>query len=361
MTVAIILSSVLSVLVLVLGLVLPAINSPTVPFGVRVPAQHANDPTVVRQTRVYRWRVLISGLAAAGLGVLIYALTGETLLLPLTVLLVVGAWYGCFFLAHHEIQAAKAAGGWYEGLRQGIAVDTALRTDPPRFPWLWLAPALIVTVATAVIGVLRYPSMPAVLVVHYGARGAPNRLAAKSVGTAFSLVFVQIGVTALLVGIAAAIFFRSRADIDPARPVGSARWHRRYMSLGAKALLGLVALIDVGMLGSSLLMWTGTVTSWAPLVVVLPILAGVVVAVVFLARNNRVRDEGEQDTGLTHRDDDKYWRGGLFYLNREDHALWVPRRFGLGWTLNFANPRAAMLLAGVLALIGLLITLRFGR
>jgi uncharacterized membrane protein len=360
MTLAIALSSVLSALVLVLALALPSINSPTVPFGVRVPAQHADDPTMVRATRIYRWRVLVSGIIAGGLVAVIYGVTGETLLLPLSVLVLVGLWYGCFFLAHHEIQAAKAAGGWYEGRRPGIAVDTGLRTDPPRFPWLWLAPALLVTLATAVIGVIRYPSMPQMLAVHYGLKGVPNRLAAKSVGTAFSLVFVQIGVTALLMGIAAAIFFGSRPDIDPARPVGSARWHRQYMSLGAKALLGLVAMIDVGMLGSSLLMWTGTVTVWAKLVIVLPILAADLVAVVVLARNNRVPDEGEQDTGLIHWDDDKYWRGGLFYINGEDHALMVPRRFGLGWTLNFGNPRAAMLLAGVVALIALLVTLRFG-
>lgn len=235
-----------------------------------------------------------------------------------------------------------------------------MRTDPPRFPWLWLAPALIVTVVTVLIGVISYPSMPDVLTVHYGANGVPNRSATKSVGTAFTLVFVQTGVTALLVGIAAGIFRSSRPDIDPAHPVSSAHWHRRYMSLGAKALLGLAAIIDVGMLASSLLMWTETVTSWAPLVVVLPILIAIVVAVVVLARNNRVPDEGEEDTGLTHRDDDKYWRGGLFYINREDRALLVPRRFGLGWTLNLGNPRTAMLLAGVLALIGLVITLRFG-
>jgi uncharacterized membrane protein len=100
--------------------------------------------------------------------------------------------------------------------------------------------------------------------VHYGADSSPNRWAAKSVGAAFSLVFVQIGVTALLVGIAAAIVHRSRPDIDPAHPRSSARRHRRYMSLAAKALLGLVAMIDLGMLGSSLLMWTGTITSRQP-------------------------------------------------------------------------------------------------
>ncbi|WP_141305662.1 DUF1648 domain-containing protein [Sinomonas atrocyanea] len=217
---------------------------------------------------------------------------------------------------------------------------------------------MIVTAATGVVGVLSYPSMPEVLAVHH-AKGVPNRLAVKSVGTAFSLVFVQIGVTALLMGIAVSVFFRSRPDIDPAHPAGSARWHRHYMAVGAKALLGLAAMIDVGMLGSSLLMWTGTVTQWAQLVVVLPILAGVVVAVGVLARNNREPGDGEEDTGLTHWDDDRYWRRGLFYVNREDRSLLVPRRFGLGWTLNFGNPRAAMLLAGVVALIGLVITLRF--
>jgi hypothetical protein len=46
--------------------------------------------------------------------------------------------------------------------------------------------------------VLRYPSTPAILAVHYNADGVPNRLAAKSVGTAFSLVFVQGGLTAVI-------------------------------------------------------------------------------------------------------------------------------------------------------------------
>jgi uncharacterized membrane protein len=193
----------LSALVLVLALVLPAVTSPTVPFGVRVPAQRADDPAVVRQTRVYRWRVVVGGIGVAGIGVALYSVTGETLLLPLWVLVLVGVWYGCFFVANHELRAAKAAGNWYGGVRQGIAVDTELRTDPPTFPWLWVAPALIVILVTVLIGVLRYPSMPETLVVHYSANGTPNRVATKSVGTAFSLVFVQLGVTALLVGIAA--------------------------------------------------------------------------------------------------------------------------------------------------------------
>jgi uncharacterized membrane protein len=359
MSVAIILSLVLLGLVLLLALVLPSVTSPTVPFGVRVPAEHAGDLAVAGQARIYRWRVLVGGVVVAGVGVGIYLVTAQPSMLPLSVLALVGLWYWCFFAAHQEIRAAKAAGEWFEGLHQGIAVDTGVRTDPLRFPWPWLAPAVIITVATGVIGVLMYPSMPDVLAVHYG-KGAPDRVTAKSVGTAFSLVFLQIGLTALLAVMTAAIV-RSRPDIDPARPIGSVHWYRRYTALSAKALLGLVATIDLGMLGSSLLMWTGTVTPWAPLVVALPILAAVVAVVLVLARNNRDRDDDdEEDTGLTHRDDDRFWHGGLFYINREDRALLVPRRFGLGWTVNLGNPKTAILLTGVLALITLVITLRLG-
>ena len=32
-----------------------------------------------------------------------------------------------------------------------------------------------------------------------------------------------------------------------------------------------------------------------------------------------------------------HWRWGIFYFNRQDRRLFVPQRFGYGWTLNFAN------------------------
>lgn len=360
MTLAIVISSVLLALVLALGVALPSIADPTVPFGVRIPAQHLGDPAVARQTRLYRWRVLGSGVIAGAVGVAVFAVTGAPLMLPLSVLLLVGAWYACFLLANHALRAAKAAGGWYAGTRQGIAVDTELRTRPPRFPWRWLAPAALIVVVSAVVGLSLYPSMPTTLAVHFGAGGAPDRLAAKTVGTAFALVFLQLGVTGLLAGIAAAIF-HSRADIDPARPAGSARWFREYLVLSAKAVLALAAAIDVGLLGASLLMWTGTVVRWAPLVVVVPVLAGVLATVVVLARHNRGPDpQPDGDTGLVHRDDDRLWHGGLVYANRQDHALFVPRRFGIGWTINVGNPRAGILLAGIAGLIALVVVLRFG-
>ena len=44
------------------------------------------------------------------------------------------------------------------------------------------------------------------------------------------------------------------------------------------------------------------------------------------------------------------WHAGIFYVDREDPALFVPKRIGIGYTFNFGNPRAIALACAVVAL-----------
>ena len=37
-------------------------------------------------------------------------------------------------------------------------------------------------------------------------------------------------------------------------------------------------------------------------------------------------------------DDDSHWKAGLFYVNPDDPAILVPKRLGIGWTINFGRP-----------------------
>ncbi len=44
---------------------------------------------------------------------------------------------------------------------------------------------------------------------------------------------------------------------------------------------------------------------------------------------------------LARRDDrtpDRCWKAGIFYVNPADPALFVEKRVGIGYTLNFGNP-----------------------
>ena len=46
------------------------------------------------------------------------------------------------------------------------------------------------------------------------------------------------------------------------------------------------------------------------------------------------------------------WRYGVFYYDSSNPKVWVPKRFGLGWTLNFAHSESYALLGFLLAYTG---------
>jgi len=53
-----------------------------------------------------------------------------------------------------------------------------------------------------------------------------------------------------------------------------------------------------------------------------------------------------------------HWKG-VFYSNPEDPALLVPKRYGVGYTLNFGNPWSWVVLALLLLMVALPVALTF--
>lgn len=56
---------------------------------------------------------------------------------------------------------------------------------------------------------------------------------------------------------------------------------------------------------------------------------------------------------MSRDDDDRHWKLGQFYVNRDDRRVLVPKRIGFGRTLNFAHPVSWLMFAApiVVALI----------
>jgi uncharacterized membrane protein len=49
--------------------------------------------------------------------------------------------------------------------------------------------------------------------------------------------------------------------------------------------------------------------------------------------------------------DNRQWWLGMFYVNRDDPSIFVEKRFGLGYTINFGNPKAIVFLVAFLVVI----------
>ncbi|MGW4484253.1 DUF1648 domain-containing protein [Amycolatopsis sp. NPDC004368] len=342
------------VLLLAAAWIMPSVAKPTLPFGVRVPAERADDPLITEQRRIYRWWVGSAGVALVLAGLVVSVLVQKALVPVLLGVVALGIIAPGYVRARAVIRSAKQREDWYHGLRQTVSVDTSRAVRPP-FPWPWALPALAVLAATVVLGIVRYPDLPATLTLHYNASGTPDRTAAKSVGSAFGVVFVQAAITALFLGIAYATP-RFRPDLDPARPRTSAAQHRRFTHNMTRVLLLFAACVNLTMLVASWQIWSGS-TQVAIVPIILPTIVGAAGLLAFAVRTgqggSRLPAPDEKPRDAVERDDDRFWKGGLLYVNRADHAVFVPKRVGLGWTLNFGNPMAiggfVVLLAAVIA------------
>ncbi|WP_188302824.1 DUF1648 domain-containing protein [Streptomyces sp. CBMA123] len=354
--------------ILLMAWLMPALTGPTLPFGVRTPPAHANAPVIAEQRRAYRWWVGgVGGAVLAAELVCCLVFPSTPLFAGASTAIAVVSTAG-YLRARRAILTVKLGEDWYRGLRQVVAVDTTLRTEPVRYPWRWAAPALLVPVFSAVLAAVEYPSMPDRLPMHYATHGEADRLADKSIGTAFAPVFIQLALTGLLL-LVTRLALRSRAALDPARPATSAARHRRFVVRTAGSVMLLGACVNLGMLAAAWQTWHGNL-SFSPVPVLAPITAGLLVVVAIALRTGQGGSRlatsepddaagGPADPRVVAPDDDRYWRaGGLFYLNRQDPSLFVAKRFGIGWTLNFGNPRCLLLLVGpavfitVLQLIG---------
>jgi len=91
--------------------------------------------------------------------------------------------------------------------------------------------------------------------------------------------------------------------------------------------------------------------------VLLLIFVVLIVAAVFLfaptRRSQRVSDPPvrRQSTGPVARDDDRYWYGGFFYFNPDDPDVIVPKRFGLGFTVNIGHPLGKVFIVAMAILL----------
>jgi uncharacterized membrane protein len=336
--------------VLVVGTLMcsmPAVTRPTLQFGVRVPRERAGAPVIGRERRAYHWRTAAIGVCCTLVAVTVQG-HWPSWLTRMILLPELAAGLSCFWVARRKIAAVKNADDWFAGLRQTVVADTSWRTDPPRFPVRWLIPALAVIAATAAVGALRYPALPAHIVNGSGRR-APK--AAVSV----LIVAGQLYFTTVYSGLML-IIHRSRPDIDAADPAASTLRYRRFLAVITRALLTLVTLIDTTLLLVALPDWqVYRLSGIGRALPVLPFAAGVLLLGAVAARtgqggsrlNGNVR--GLALAAGTDRDDDRFWKAGLVYVNRDDPALVVGARFGVGWMLNFGKPVAWLLIAGTFA------------
>ena len=196
----------------------------------------------------------------------------------------------------------------------------------------------------------RAGSVPPLLPVHFDDQGIADRFVRASYAIILVPVWIQLTLAIVFGAIAGVLLYRTQKTRSAVETeVRRQERERMLMTAEAISLLAAIWVTFQGLLAIRLIMmWQlmccglGDVYYQSLVVcIVLSAIVGVRAAVYLQYPKPVLRET-----------DAVYWRFPGVYVNRQDPALFVPRRDGPGWTLNFGRPQAILFL-GVLLFVSI--------
>lgn len=218
--------------------------------------------------------------------------------------------------------------------------------------------AALLTLLPFVLLAAFYRELPARVPMHWDITGRPDGWAEKSIVAVFAVPLVGLYMQGLALLVKHGLL-TVRASVTRELADRQRAAHERYLRLTMQLLdwirvttALLLAAISLGTITGSLeryahLSWLVGVGAGCAGVL---LLAGVIYWSIQLVKvRGELRDLEVRPSARPDRDPE-HWRAGLFYVNADDPAIFVEKRIGVGYTLNFGNRRAYLYLAYIFGL-----------
>jgi uncharacterized membrane protein len=333
---------------MIIQIALPNLLRPDNLFSVTIAPESRQHPEV--RALIARWRICnaVIGLVAAGACAATFLLPPSSSLFILPVLLLVYLiMVPAIYVAFHRQALAFALPA------QGAATRVAsLRPRPSGTlisSWWELVPLSVIAL-TVILLALRYPTAPAVIPTHFDLTGHANQFATKSIWTFFSIVGVQLGVWVILTLLGAGL---SRSRVPPSTGAAGESYRHVWARLVFVIKTGTVILLSIADLLTTSHPQPGVLAgplAALPIAFLVTILALTLTLALRYGQSGwrQLRRTGSPMTARGDATPDRAWKGGVFYYNPDDPALFVEKRYGLGWTVNFGHPQAKLMLVGLL-------------
>ena len=313
---------------------LPKWSRPGIFFAVTVmPSFRASDEAR-RILHGYRARAM-AHLAIAFALIAVGALSGQALVLILGALWLIAGPMTAISHGHKQtLPHAMPTPTIHEVLR--TASLTPRRGHVPGGWLLQIGPFALLFMAALNLR-MRWDQIPERFPVHWGANGQPNGWATRTPIGVYGPLMFAAALIALISLLAYGI--SHGAKILLARDGVSAEDHANHI---ATAMVGIEFFIASVFFFVAMIPLSGSPGVLSIVIAVIP-----AIAIVLLVWSLRHIHENSHVTDGTP---DSSWKLGLFYYNPQDSALFVEKRIGIGYTVNFARPMAWVMVGLTLAL-----------
>lgn len=357
-TVALISSASMALLTFVSGAflaVVPWLGRRREAFAVTIPEVAQADPRIRSLRRAYL-AVMLAVSAACAAGSL--AAAAHPLALSALVCLPVLCGFLLMLAFRGRVRALKRAEGWEARRERTSAFVAPAGAKVPRpLPLTWELLGVPVLLATLALSLALYPSYPDQIPVHFDMNGQVNGYLPHD----WRAVVTPLALQAFLGACCTAshwTMLRSKRGVSPEAPAASALAYGMFVRAQSVVLVATAVLAEA-VIALMPLTFAEVIEPTVAIVAVLVVclaacVAGLGVSAAYGQGGARLlRRMGASAELLS--DDDALWHAGVFYANRDDPAVVVPRRFGVGWAMNWGNPRSwaltALFAAAVVAFV----------
>ncbi|MFC3802287.1 DUF1648 domain-containing protein [Cohnella sp. GCM10012308] len=239
----------------------------------------------------------------------------------------------------------KKARNWSAEKPSKIVIDLLFRQRQRLVGNGWFLIQLAIVLACVVSVLLHWDVIPDPVPTHFGIAGEADAYSPKSFGAVFMLNIVQLGLIGVFMLVNMTIR-QARQQLDPARPEASREKQLQFRKANSVFIyaLSLFVVVMLG-LGQAVTLYGWPVSHLSPAMLLLPAL---LILAVFGFVWYVTRHGLDEATNTPRVQEDEAWRGGFFYYNKADPALMVEKRYGVGWTINFAHPIGALIFVGIL-------------
>ena len=328
---------------------LPQWTRPGIYFGVTVAPDFRKTPEAQRLLRRYRLEAMIHVAIA-------FAMILASALPRYQFFFIVGAiWLAvgpltAFVEAHKRVQRHAV---------QAVTVREAVlepRSTRPPGGWIVQVGPFAILLATGIFLHFHWDEIPARFPVHWGIDGQPNGWSNRTPMGVYGPLLLGVLISACM-WLTANTLLRSARIVDRARPVLVLHdfAYRVGLFLLIIELFLAVVFSCVGLLPLAGVM--------PVMIVTILMLPAIFFLIVWLnkGRAHHIERSGEATPEAAAGDGtpDECWKFGMLYFNPDDAALWVEKRAGIGYTMNFAHVSAWIIMALILMvpILGLLAAL----
>ena len=287
-----------------------------------------------------------------------------TVLMTVTLLVPLFASFVLMLHFRRRVQALKRERGWHASHPQAAAF-----VGPEDFPQplslTWNLSYLLLIAGMVIFALANYEAFPEQIPMSINFDGSVTAYEPKSVITvlfpALLTTFMGIVFTGTHWGIK-----ESKKPVDPEAPASSALAYAHFARVQSIVQLvgglGISALTGISFYASSLGMLPMSSCVLIVLVGTLAYVAVVMILSLALGQSG-ARIAAEVPGSGMGADDDAHWLLGSIYFNPQDPSIFVPKRFGIGWTTNAGRWESWALVAALVAItvVFVLITTSFGN